>query len=68
MADGVSMSLVSGSMLTIQTSLVLNNGSIVIVGDPVDKIREPGHGVAAWRHSSSVRYNKQNILNASPVL
>ena len=55
-------------MLTIQTSLVLNNGSIVIVGDPVDKIREPGHGVAAWRHSSSVRYNKQNILNASPVL
>ena len=55
MADGTNTHLLGGAQLTIQTRLVLHNGTEMTGGDPVDLVREPGHGVAAWRHSSSVR-------------
>ena len=54
-ADVIDIDSLGGSQLTVETSLVLNNGSKIVVGEPVEKIREPGHGVAAWKHTSSVR-------------
>ena len=46
------------AQLSVETSVVLTNGSVVTLGVDRDKIKEPGHGVAAWRHSSSLRYDK----------
>ena len=54
-ADVTDIDSLGGSQLTVETSLIFNNGSVIVVGDPVEKIREPGHGVAAWKHTSSVR-------------
>ena len=55
MADGANTQLLGAAQLTIETVLVLNNGSEIRSGVSDDLVREPGHGVAAWRHSSSVR-------------
>ena len=54
-ADVTDIDSLGGSQLTVETSLVFNNGSMKVVGNTVEKIREPGHRVAAWKHTSSVR-------------
>ena len=48
------------ALVTVETSLVLRNGSQVTVGS-VEKLKEPGLGVAAWRHSSSLRSELRDL-------
>ena len=54
MAELARLERLETAVVTVETRLVLRNGSEVEVGGRVVRIREPGLGVAAWRHSSSL--------------
>ena len=48
-----SLERLENALVTVETRLVLRNGTQVTAGK-VEKMKEPGLGVAAWRHSSSL--------------
>ena len=59
MAELARLERLETAVVTVETRLVLRNGSEVEVGGRLVRIREPGLGVAAWRHSSSLRSEVQ---------
>ena len=67
LAELDSLESLETALVRVETSLVLRNGSQVKVGG-VEKLKEPGLGVAAWRHSSSLRAELRDLqLEADQV-
>ena len=66
-AELASLASLETAEVRVETRLVLRNGSEVEAGR-VEKLKEPGLGVAAWRHSSSLRAELRDLqLEADQV-